>query len=349
MRTQSAHNRPLTSFLWGIVLAGGDYSHMAAFVRKLHGDDLAKPFVNFLGTRSMLEHTFARAEKLIAPERLLTVVNRDDLKHPVARRHIAERRKDTVIVQPQSRGSLAEMMLALLYIYRRDPLATVAVFPADHFILDEDRFVSNVYLACRAVERKPASITALGVPATDANTRRGYLLPADEPEKLRGFGLRRVSRFVENPSAAELPALLDHRPLWNTMALVFKAIALFDLGARLAPDLHGAMERIAAAFGGHREGRVIADIYRGLNPCDFAETILTPLPDKKLECLLTLPVEGVLWSDCATPLEIVTVLTKAGYLGRANGLSERDLFALYASHRGKPGRKNTVNESVLRM
>jgi mannose-1-phosphate guanylyltransferase len=349
MRTPSTHSRPIASSLWGIVLAGGDYSRLAPFVRKLRGDDVAKPFVNFLGTRSMLEHTFARAEKLIAPERLLTVVNRDDLKHPVARRQIAERMKGTVIVQPQSRGSLAEVLLALLYIYRRDPLATVAVFPADHFIVDEDRFVSNVYLACRAVERQPASITALGVPAIQANSGRGYLVAAEEPEKLRGFGVRRVSQFVENPPAAELPALLERRALWNTMTLVFKAIALFDVGARLAPVLHGAMERIGAAVGGHKEARVVAEAYREIDAWDFSETILARLPEKKPESLLALPVEGVLWSDCATPLEIVTVLTKAGYLGRANGLTERDLFALSSDHRGRRKRKNNANDSVLRM
>jgi mannose-1-phosphate guanylyltransferase len=336
--------------LWGIVLAGGDYGRLAPFVRKLRGDDLAKPFVNFLGARSMLKHTLARAEKLIAPERLLTVVNRDDLKHPVARRQIAERIKETVIVQPQPRGSLAEVLLALLHIYRRDPLATVAVFPADHFVLEEDRFVSNVYLACRAVERQPAAVAALAVPATAANSARGYILPADEPEKLRGFGVRQVSRFVENPRAQELPALLERGALWNTMALVFKAIALFDLGARLAPALHASMEGIGAAIGGPKERRAVAQAYREIDAWDFSETILAQLPDKKPGCLLTLPVEGVMWSDCATPLEIVTVLTKAGYLGRANGLTERDLFALSADRRGRRERKtNNADETMLRM
>ncbi|HEX2385767.1 MAG TPA: hypothetical protein VHL99_04340, partial [Candidatus Binatia bacterium] len=178
---------------------------------------------------------------------------------------------------------------------------------------------------------------------------RGYILPAEAPEKLRGFGVRRVSGFVENPSAAELPALLERHALWNTMTMVFKAIALFDVGARLAPALHASIERIGAFVGGHKEARVVAETYRDLDACDFSKTILAQLADKKPERLLTLPVEGVLWSDCATPLEIVTVLMNAGYLGRANGLTERDLFALCNDRRDRRKRNNNANESVLRM
>jgi mannose-1-phosphate guanylyltransferase len=343
----NAANKPST--LWGIVLAGGDYTPLAPFVRKLRGDDLPKPFVNFLGKRSALEHAFARAEKLIAPERLLAVVNRDHLKHPEAQRQIGARMKGTVIVQPRNRGSLAETLLALLHVYHRDPLATVALFAADHFILDEDRFLSYLYLACRAVERAPSTLVALGTPATTSHSGRGYIVTQEEPERLRGFGIRRVSSYIESPSVAELPQLLERRPLWNTKAVVFKAFTLLDLTARIAPSLHASMERIGAVVGARKEPSIVLDAFRDLEPCDFSSGLLAHLPQARPDSFMALPVEGVLWSDWSTPLEIVTVLNQAGYLGRANGLTERHLFALWANHRGRRERSQKKNESVLRM
>ncbi|MBI3812149.1 MAG: hypothetical protein HY283_08095, partial [Nitrospirae bacterium] len=66
----------------GIILAAGEGKRLQPFIRQLRGKDLPKQFVNFIRTRSMLEHTFHRAEKLIPSDRLFTVVDRDHLKHP---------------------------------------------------------------------------------------------------------------------------------------------------------------------------------------------------------------------------------------------------------------------------
>jgi mannose-1-phosphate guanylyltransferase len=40
----------------------------------------------------------------------------------------------TVLVQPANRETAPGLFLPLLWIARRDPEATVVVFPADHFI-----------------------------------------------------------------------------------------------------------------------------------------------------------------------------------------------------------------------
>ena len=59
----------------GIVLAGGEGRRLQPFVYRLKGVNLPKQYVNFLGSRSMLEMTFERTEKLISPNHLFTVVN----------------------------------------------------------------------------------------------------------------------------------------------------------------------------------------------------------------------------------------------------------------------------------
>ena len=350
MSTSAIDKKRPSSPLWGIVLAGGDYNRLAPFIRKLRGDNLPKPFVNFIGKRSMLQHTLARAEKLIAHERLFTVFNRRHLEHSEARRQIRERAKRTVVLQPENKGSLAAVLLPLLHIYRRDPLATVALFPADQFILQEDRFITHLYLACRAVESNPSAMIALGIRPESPYGERSYILPEGEPEKLRGFGVRRVASFIVKPSVKELPGLLQRGALWNTMVIVFKAFALFDLTARFAPSMHAAFERLGEVIGAGRERRAVADLFRRIDPCDFSTTLLPAVAETRSDFLLTLPVEGVFWSDWAEPLQVVTALTKAGYLARANGLTERRLFALWSDHhRNVRKRRPKQTDSALRI
>jgi len=80
------HNETHRTVLWGLVLAAGDGKRLQHYVQELNGGHLPKQFVNFIGQRSMLEHTFQRAEKLIPPEKILTIVGKHHLQHVEVRR-----------------------------------------------------------------------------------------------------------------------------------------------------------------------------------------------------------------------------------------------------------------------
>ena len=84
--------------LYGLVLAGGEGQRLRSFVKRLRGDALPKQYVNFSGSGSMLEHTYSRAEKLIPPERLLTIVNQSHLSFPEVNEQLCGRAPGTVIV-----------------------------------------------------------------------------------------------------------------------------------------------------------------------------------------------------------------------------------------------------------
>jgi len=77
--------------LWGLVLAGGEGKRLEEYVRQLRGESLPKQYVNFIGTRSMLEHTFDRAERLIPRQRILTIVSKHHLSLPDVRRQLSSR------------------------------------------------------------------------------------------------------------------------------------------------------------------------------------------------------------------------------------------------------------------
>ena len=70
------HELDRNSELWGLVLAGGDGQRLQDYIRMTGGGDLPKQYVNFVGRRSMLEHSFERAEQLIPLRQIFTVVSK---------------------------------------------------------------------------------------------------------------------------------------------------------------------------------------------------------------------------------------------------------------------------------
>ena len=117
--------------LWGIVLAGGEGTRVREFLSQLCGGRGLKQFCAVVGRRSMLEHTLARVERLIPRERMLVVVCQDH--RPEASQQLAHWPQENVVWQPANRDTAPGILLPLAHISHRDPLATVAVFPSDHF------------------------------------------------------------------------------------------------------------------------------------------------------------------------------------------------------------------------
>src|SRR2546428_10396283 len=60
----------------GMILAGGNGTRLSSLTRKLAGDDRPKQFCRLIGDDTLLGQTRPRAQLLIAPARLLTVVTR---------------------------------------------------------------------------------------------------------------------------------------------------------------------------------------------------------------------------------------------------------------------------------
>jgi mannose-1-phosphate guanylyltransferase len=112
----------------GIVLAGGEGRRLQSLVYRLKGVNLPKQYVNFLGSRSVLEMTFERTEKLIFPDHLFTVVNQSHLQFLEVKRQLSSRPQGTVVVQPQNRETGPGVLLPLIYLSKRYPESNVAVW-----------------------------------------------------------------------------------------------------------------------------------------------------------------------------------------------------------------------------
>jgi len=101
--------------LHGLVLAGGDGRRLEPYIKELKGQKLPKQFVNFIGRHSMVEQTFRRVERLIPADQILTVVSRQHLAYAEVRRQLADRAKETVILQPFNKETGPGILLPLAF------------------------------------------------------------------------------------------------------------------------------------------------------------------------------------------------------------------------------------------
>jgi mannose-1-phosphate guanylyltransferase len=299
---------PMTSNqadVWGLVLAGGEGKRLEDYVRQLRGKSLHKQYVNFIGTRSMLEHTLDRAERLIPRQKILTIVSEHHLGTAEVRRQLADRAPGTVIVQPANKDTGPGILLPLTYLHKHCPNATVAVFPSDHFILEEDRFMDHVRLAVCAVHHDPSQTLLLAMEAQWAETEYGYVVPADSNGQIDLCGCRKAAHFVEKPDPVEARLLVAAGALWNTMIMVFRVETLLHHVERLFPDVAKRFLGLAKSIDTPAEKDQIRELYRELSSLNFSKDILERISTSFPSIITVLPVLQVTWSDWGSPQRLL--------------------------------------------
>ena len=293
------------SNVWGVVLAGGEGTRVRSFLKELCGGSGLKQFSTIIGERSMLRCTLDRVERLIPRERILIVVSahhRDD-----AEKQLAHWPRHNIIFQPANRDTAPGILLPLAHISNRDPAATVVVFPSDHFILDEERFMSAVENALAASAKNPAKMILLGMtPQSGEETEYGYIVSA--ARKSKKGDASPVAGFVEKPPLAQAKELIHRGALWNTMVFAVHNTALWDMVQRTSPVLYHAFRLIQVTLRNGGAANFLDHIYHVIPNVNFSSAICEPLTSR----LCALPVADVGWSDWGTVGSIVRTLQKLG-------------------------------------
>jgi mannose-1-phosphate guanylyltransferase len=254
--------------LWAVVPAGGSGTRLWPLSRAAR----PKFLLPLLGERSLLQQTLDRLAPSIPPERTLVVCGPAHAA-PVARQLPALPERN-VLVEPSPRGSGPAIALATALIARRDPTAIVGSFAADHEVSDLPRFDAALRVAIAAA--KEGWLVTIGLTPTRPETGYGYIersedVVAGTPD---GFAYR-ATRFVEKPDAETASEYVaSGRFLWNASMFVWHAQTLLDEVARLQPDLHTGVTRIAQVWGTPEQERVAADVWSGLEESTIDQGVL---------------------------------------------------------------------------
>jgi len=277
--------------IWGLVLAAGEGSRLAGWSRDAQGQPAPKQFSALCGERTLLEETWERLGRVVMRRRVVTVVAEAHRRHwqrldgPTAA---------NLVVQPESRGTAAGILLPLLEILSRDPDARVIACPSDHAVGDERRFGRALTEALAALERPLHRILLLGLEPDAPEGDYGWIVPA--AASCTCGAPAGVARFVEKPGPDGAEALARSGGLWNSFWMVARARTFARLFAEREPDL---WRELSTAYRAPREARAeaLAAAYRRLPERDFSRHLLQGAEER----LAVVPVPPCGWTDLGTP------------------------------------------------
>ncbi|MEC4674461.1 MAG: sugar phosphate nucleotidyltransferase [Nitrospirota bacterium] len=291
---------------WSIVLAGGEGERVRPLIQSWLGRHRPKQYCTFVGTRSMFQHTLHRAAKLTPPDRMMTVVAHGHGNTPWTQFDGIPGIQ--VLRQPLNRDTAAGIFLPLAYIRARDPEATVLLYPSDHFVYPEDRFVEVVQHMVWAAERYPQRLVLLGVQPDCLELEYGWIQPGATFDQSSSCHVRAVQAFLEKPNPLQASRAMAAGAVWNTLILAAKLQKLWELGWRCFPEMMPLFERLCEAIGGPEEGKVLDATYRVMPARNFSSGLLQQVPEN----IAMIELTGVLWSDWGKPERIVETLQKIG-------------------------------------
>ncbi len=297
---------PPQSALWTVVLAGGEGERLRPLTERWLGEHRPKQYCTFVGTRSMLQHTVDRAERLSGADRML-IVAADQHETPLAE-SLDDRYLGCVIMQPRNRDTAPGIFLPLAHIMARNPAATVVLLPSDHFVFPEQVFLQAVRRAAMVVAHLPEKVVLLGARPDSEETEYGWIAASEPVGQLGGCTIRKVAGFYEKPDAASVRRLVRAGGLWSTMVIVARCQTLWELGWDCLPDMMPHFEELRAHLGTDQEGQVMASIYARLPSLDFSDQLLQRVP----ESLLVMELKDVIWSDWGSERRIVASLNRLG-------------------------------------
>jgi mannose-1-phosphate guanylyltransferase len=289
--------RPIVA-TWAVVLAAGDGTRLRSLTTDASGQPVPKQFCSLNGGASLIEETLRRARHVAPAERVCVIVADQHARHwRRLQRGVPER---NVIVQPQNRGTAHGVLLSVLAILERDPLARIVFLPADHFVLDENALARALRDLVTHLAHNPDGLTLIGIEPGDPDPELGYIVPG----RALSDGSRTVACFVEKPPPAKARELLGAKALWNSFIFGARAAALLGvLRARLGTtveDMATALARDAR----DRDARALVQLYKRLALTDFSRDILQPARARLR--VIRAPACG--WNDLGTPRRVAQTL-----------------------------------------
>lgn len=272
--------------------------------RRVCGDERPKQYVPLFGERTLLRQTLDRVRLQIPSSRTAVVTLRSHARYFVEQfKHSA---LPDVLVQPADRGTAAGILFPAHWVSWKDPNATMAVFPSDHFVLEEATFMAHVADVAGWVNEHPDRLVLLGVQATEAEVEYGWIEPGQLLTPPGARGIWEIRRFWEKPSAEKACQCLAAGCLWNTLVLIGKASTFLRAGQEAAPEVTDRLSRIAPFLGTEDEAWAIHQAYALLPRANFSRSILEPCPS----FLAVSAVPPVTWSDLGSPRRVLDILKR---------------------------------------
>ncbi len=272
-----------------VILAGGSGTRFWPRSRRAR----AKQVLALDGERSMIQQTVERLKPLTTLEKTWIITN-EYLAQEIADQ-LPGMPAAHIVQEPVARNTAPACGLAAFLIERDNPDAVLGVFPSDHVISDEPRFLKALQKGIAAAAAGD-NIVVLGIEPSRAETGYGYIETGDLTKDDSALHVR---RFIEKPNqnrAEEFVAAGNY--YWNSGIFLWSARTLANAVREHLPETAPLLESIAAAWGTPQFDDIFRATYLKCENISVDYAVLEPRSAKgeHLSNLFCIPAEFS-WND----------------------------------------------------
>jgi len=300
----SDHNR-----LWSIILAGNESSTLDPFITLWQGSHTPKQFCTFVGTRSVLQHTWDLADQFSHPESKITVVTQPFLQQTC--RQLGGRVPGLIATEPFHKGSLPSVILGLANVRAQDPQSTIALYPSQSFIHPERQFLHTIQRALWAARLLHDRAVLLGAHSDYSVGRYGWL----QTKEQLGWASGQPVHAIEMSPTSTFPASPTPNPsspqpslLFNSGIVLAKTDILWNQCQALFPEIKQNIESLERLTGAPGKQNEKALAFQRLPSGCFWKDFLCKIPQH----LAMVEMKDVTWSDWEDPRHIADSLSLLG-------------------------------------
>lgn len=281
---------------YAVIMAGGGGTRLWPVSRK----EKPKQLLPLIGQETLFQSTVKRLENLFPPERILVVTIEEQAKEMKVQ--APEIPVENYLIEPAPRGTASVVGLAAQILKKRDPNASMAVLPSDHFIRNVDLFHYLLKTAFDVAENK--YLVTLGITPTSPSTAYGYIQQGKLVTGDYNYPVYMVKKFVEKPNEETAQQLLrtgEHS--WNSGMFIWHVDTILAEIENQMPDLSTQLKVIGEAWGTSKQDEIFRQHWQNLK----TETVDYGIMEKA-ERVAVLPAGGLGWSDVGSWSSLFEVL-----------------------------------------
>ncbi|QNL48581.1 mannose-1-phosphate guanylyltransferase [Olivibacter sp. SDN3] len=211
-----------------VIMAGGIGSRFWPISRSVY----PKQFIDVLGIgRTLIQATYDRFVKLVPKEHIYVVTNDQHIE--TVRKQLPGIDSSNILGEPIMRNTAPCVAYASHKIYQLNSEAIIIVTPADHLILETQKFNEAIQKSLTKACENDWLIT-LGVLPTRPDTGYGYIQYIGERTDFK-----KVKTFTEKPNIELAEIFIKSGDfLWNAGVFIWSAQAIIKAFERYQPEMN---------------------------------------------------------------------------------------------------------------
>ena len=218
-----------------------------------------KQYLDILGTgETLIQQTYRRFKEICPEENIFIVTGADQRELVLEQLKIAP---EKVLGEPYRRNTAPCLAYGTFRILKENPNAVIAVTPADHLIVKEDKFKEELVKCFDFAANKEALLT-IGITPSRPETGYGYIQAYKKKSVEEYEKIVKVKTFTEKPDIELAKKFIKSGDFfWNSGIFIWSVNSVLTAFEKYMPEMYSVFDEGKELFGTQAEKDFISKAY----------------------------------------------------------------------------------------